>query len=802
MLVNQAAVTAQNALKANQGALGLALERIATGLRVKNNQDGSGIMRQAQTLRKRFTGMSSAIKNIQTANNSLSVAQEGLSQIQDRLLRLKSVATTALSARGDDLLTFSNEAQMILGSIDSLTNNTRFAGRKLLDGSADFRVKTNAGSFQDIDIRTASLSPDQSSRTFELNITRLAERARVETNYIFGNNGTAATINEPTSLSISGNQGTASLNIGTDVSVQTLVSSINAVSGDTGVYASSYAAFGFELATGAMSLSDIESVSGSFSMQVSTGLGTMTVTGNATGDADGDTINEITAKDLELALNGSGLGRFTVESSLDDTAGTVEFFVRKVGSDNFSLQGTAGAMLSVNASGVAPAGAVLHGEYATGASGLTAGTEFRFNLSYEDSTFSERLRTVEASVIATGGGGTFVTAQDLQDGLNAAAGSIAFSVSVLGNQDGTTNAYGQAPAFRITSVDPDMRAFNIADNGNGDADALGLLSMSGGGKGMGSTAFGAVGLFSLEYGSQQFARMSVSGSNSPTFGALGNGPLSGNLQDYGRDVQVMLDGRRSDGFGLDVFASSPALTLRATLSTAASTDTLTSGLRYLQRASAGDTFENLLGVGVSSASITGVETGTVISEVGSDAVQQGIYDTLSIEVIQFAPESPKTKYGLAIQIGDSNSPFDRYVTRIREISLNTLGGGASKTSGAGRLVHQNEAKGGYLSDLFAGGDADLIKNPLRAMRIIDRAIEQVIEEQTYLGGVQNQVLKRTENALASVSDILQASYRDITATDFVAETVNVQAAQMAITGATFALRQANDLTAGILDLLR
>ncbi|MEE9311647.1 MAG: flagellin, partial [Planctomycetota bacterium] len=250
MLVNQAAVTAQNALKSHQGALGLALERIATGLRVKNNQDGSGIMRHAETLHKRFTGMHSAIKNIQTAHNSLSVAQEGLSQIHDRLLRLKSVASTALSARGEDLLTFSNEAQMILQSIDSLTNNTQFAGRKLLDGSADFRVNTNAGAFQDIDIRTASLSPDQSSRSYELHITQLAERARLETNYIFGNNGTGATINEPTSLSISGNEGTASLDIGPDVSVHSLVSSINAVSGSTGVYASSYAAFGNELATG------------------------------------------------------------------------------------------------------------------------------------------------------------------------------------------------------------------------------------------------------------------------------------------------------------------------------------------------------------------------------------------------------------------------------------------------------------------------------------------------------------------------------------------------------------------------
>ncbi|MEE9311145.1 MAG: flagellin, partial [Planctomycetota bacterium] len=453
-------------------------------------------------------------------------------------------------------------------------------------------------------------------------------------------------------------------------------------------------------------------------------------------------------------------------------------------------------------SGAALAGATLHGEYATGASGLTAGTEFRFNLSYEDSTFSERLHTIEASVVATGGGGTFVTAQDLQDGLNAAAGSVAFNVSVLGNQDGTTNTYGQAPAFRITSVDPKMRAFHIADNGSGGADALGLLSMSGGGKGMGSTAFGAVGLFSLEHGSQQFARMSVSGSNSPTFGAYDNGPLSGNLQDYGRDVQVMLDGRRSDGFGLDVFASSPALTLRATLSTAATTDTLTSSLRYLQRVSAGDTFENLLGVGVSSASITGEQTGTAISEVASDAVQQGIYDTLNIEVIQFDPGSPKTKHGLAIQTGDSNSPFDRYVTRIREISLSTLGGGSSKTAGAGELVHQNEARGGYLSDLLAGNDADLIKDPHRAMGIIDRAIEQIIEERTHLGGVQNHVLKRTENALANVSDLLQSAYHDITTTDFIAETVNAQAAQMAITGATFALRRSNDLTSGILDLLR
>ncbi|MCC6466052.1 MAG: hypothetical protein IT463_11995 [Planctomycetes bacterium] len=805
--LNTAAAAPQQALRAHQGALGTALQRISTGLRVNSPKDGPGRYVRAEALEVRFKGLHQALENTQSARHTFGVAQEVLGQIHDQLIHLRGLATQAIATPTADRDGIVDNAELALATIQRLAQGAEFNGRKLFTNQNDFGVEgVPEGVFRELDVRTARLSPDRASENFRLDITQLAERARLETDFVFGGSGYGVVrdvMNQHLALNISGDRGATVVNADSNTRLTDLVASINAAAEVTGVYASSYAVFGTELATGPLGDTQWETAGGTFSIQVTANSQTVTVNGTATGDGDGDTQMEVTGADLERALNDAGLGHFTVEAHRDDTgAPTQRYYIRHAGTDPFTLVGLAGAFSTLNASSSGLGAATLHGEAAAGAIGLAAGTEFRFNISFEDATDPSRLNTRLAVVRATGGGGAYVTAKDLADGLNAAAGTQAFAVQVLGNANGTLNAWGQAPAFRVTAIDPALKAFSITESeldGDG-ASLLGLQAYSGGGRGFGSRAFGAMALLSHDHGSREFVRLSPAQEGVAGFGT--GGPLGGTAQAFGRDVQVMLEGRRVTGDGLEIAAASPRISLRAVLSSAASRDTLTANLRFLARAIPGDASDLLVGLGVATAALDGSTTGSVAHTVRPDAAALGIYDSIDFALHQFDPVSPEHRHGLTVQLGDSNSPHDRFTTRLKEIGLNTLGSQARPTPGSDATEYREGREGGFLRDVLSGGEADFWKDPARAARIIDRAIEQVLEERTFIGGIEQTVLQRTEGHLAQLADLFENAWHDTRSADLPGETAAVARAQMGITAATFALRTANGLHAGILDLLR
>ena len=128
----------QNNLTKSQSALGSAIERLSSGLRINSAKDDAA----GQAIANRFTstikGLTQASRN---ANDGISMAQtaEGaLNEVNNNLQRIRELAVQAAngSNTASDLKSLQDEVVTRVAEIDRLATKTEFNGTKLLDGTA------------------------------------------------------------------------------------------------------------------------------------------------------------------------------------------------------------------------------------------------------------------------------------------------------------------------------------------------------------------------------------------------------------------------------------------------------------------------------------------------------------------------------------------------------------------------------------------------------------------------------------------------------------------------------------------
>ncbi len=111
------------------------------------------------------------------------------------------------------------------------------------------------------------------------------------------------------------------------------------------------------------------------------------------------------------------------------------------------------------------------------------------------------------------------------------------------------------------------------------------------------------------------------------------------------------------------------------------------------------------------------------------------------------------------------------------------------------------ATDGYLTDVTTGGSANLTKNPGKASRIIDDAINQVSVLRGRLGAFQQNTLQTNMNSLQVAMENVTASESTIRDTDFAMETSNLTRNQILVQAGTSVLSQANSTPQSVLKLL-
>jgi flagellin len=157
---NYLSLVAQNNLNNSQSALGSAIERLSSGLRINSAKDDAA----GQAIANRFTanvnGLTQAARN---ANDGISIAQttEGaLNEINNNLQRIRELTVQAQNGTNSesDLDSIQAEIQQRLDEITRVSQQTQFNGVNVLASDQSLSIQVGANDSQTIDINLKQIN--------------------------------------------------------------------------------------------------------------------------------------------------------------------------------------------------------------------------------------------------------------------------------------------------------------------------------------------------------------------------------------------------------------------------------------------------------------------------------------------------------------------------------------------------------------------------------------------------------------------------------------------------------------------
>jgi flagellin len=153
---NVSSVTAQRHLQETRRLLDKSLERLSSGYRITRAGDDAAGLAISEKLRAKTRGLIQAQRNASDGISLIQVAEGGLGEIQNILVRLRELGVQAASDTiGDRERTFLNEEyQSLKEEVDRIANVTEFNGTVLLDGTGgtlDFQVNTGGTNLLGVD---------------------------------------------------------------------------------------------------------------------------------------------------------------------------------------------------------------------------------------------------------------------------------------------------------------------------------------------------------------------------------------------------------------------------------------------------------------------------------------------------------------------------------------------------------------------------------------------------------------------------------------------------------------------------
>ncbi|UCQ55425.1 FliC/FljB family flagellin [Edwardsiella tarda] len=159
---NSLSLMAQNNLNKSQSALGTAIERLSSGLRINSAKDDAA----GQAISNRFTaninGLTQASRN---ANDGISLAQttEGaLNEVNDNLQNIRRLTVQAQngSNSSSDLQSIQDEITQRLSEIDRISQQTDFNGVKVLSSDQKLTIQVGSNDGETIDIDLKNINKD------------------------------------------------------------------------------------------------------------------------------------------------------------------------------------------------------------------------------------------------------------------------------------------------------------------------------------------------------------------------------------------------------------------------------------------------------------------------------------------------------------------------------------------------------------------------------------------------------------------------------------------------------------------
>jgi len=158
---NTLSLTTQNNLNRSQSALNTAIQRLSSGLRINSAKDDAAGMAIANRFTSNINGLTQAQRN---ANDGISLAQttEGaLTEVTNNLQRIRdlSVQASTGSNSASDLKSIQDEISQRLSEIDRLSAQTDFNGVKVLSSAAKpINIQVGANDGQTISVNLQEIS--------------------------------------------------------------------------------------------------------------------------------------------------------------------------------------------------------------------------------------------------------------------------------------------------------------------------------------------------------------------------------------------------------------------------------------------------------------------------------------------------------------------------------------------------------------------------------------------------------------------------------------------------------------------
>ncbi|SFU20189.1 flagellin [Kosakonia arachidis] len=157
---NTLSLIAQNNLNKSQSALGTAIQRLSSGLRINSAKDDAAGQAISNGFTSSINGLTQAARN---ANDGISIAQttEGaLNEVNDNLQNIRRLTVQALNGTNSDENKAQIQAEITqrLAEIDRISQQTQFNGVNVLGSSAGtLSIQVGANDGQTIDIALSEL---------------------------------------------------------------------------------------------------------------------------------------------------------------------------------------------------------------------------------------------------------------------------------------------------------------------------------------------------------------------------------------------------------------------------------------------------------------------------------------------------------------------------------------------------------------------------------------------------------------------------------------------------------------------
>jgi flagellin len=151
---NVPSLVAQRNLRGTRVNLDRTFERLSSGSRINHAGDDAAGLAISENMRAQIRGLGQAERNAQDGVSLVQVAEGGISEISNILIRLRELGVQAASDTvGPQERGFMNvEFQQLLEEIDRISNATNFNNVPLLNGTAGvFEVQVGTGNNPTID---------------------------------------------------------------------------------------------------------------------------------------------------------------------------------------------------------------------------------------------------------------------------------------------------------------------------------------------------------------------------------------------------------------------------------------------------------------------------------------------------------------------------------------------------------------------------------------------------------------------------------------------------------------------------